>query len=236
MRNILIADAAHPLALERIGEGLSMPGKQSDKVAGAYDQGASTYVENWSGVHPWMSDARNEFERRISAGMTLLDIGCGPGHDSWYWSEKGMKTLGIDISSRTIAVAQRLYPKLAFRIFDVLELEKIGAKFDAIWMAYSLLHIAKADAPSTVQAVRYCLKPNGLFFVETSISESTSESIRPIAGLKDGNGQEIEVPYTAWSEKDLGAMLDPDFKLEWSKVYSVLPGRPKVWSGIMRRL
>lgn len=209
---------------------------QSRIVAAAYDRGAPTYAQSWSAPHPWMDESREKFGDLVSAGMTLLDVGCGPGHDSAFWTEKGLRTLGIDVSRKTIGIAHRLYPALEFQVMDVLQLGKLDRKFDAVWMAYSLLHIAKDSARDVLRAVRSCLRTGGIFFVETSIMDSTQEGFRPIAGLNDESGREIEVPYTAWSVGDLLALLKPLFAVEWSKVYAPLPGRPKIWSAILRTL
>lgn len=166
--------------------------------------------------------------------MTLLDVGCGPGHDSAYWTGKGLTTLGIDISSKTIDLARGLYPALEFQVMDALELSGLHRTLDAVWMAYSLLHIAKSSALEIFRAIRSVLDPGGLLFIETSIADHTEEAIRPIAGLKDASGQDINVPYTAWSIADLTAVLQTSFTAEWSKTYCPLAGRPDVWSAILR--
>ena len=207
---------------------------QSKIVAAAYDRGAPTYAQSWAGPHPWMAESREQFGNRVSAGMTLLDVGCGPGHDSAYWTKKGLRTLGIDVSPKTIGVARGLYPMLEFQVLDVLHLKKSGRKFDAVWMAYSLLHIARDSATDVIKSVSFSLRDGGIFFVETTVMDSTQEGVRPIAGLKDEAGQEIEVPYTAWSIDDLTTLLGSCFSVEWSKVYVPLPGRPKIWSAVLR--
>lgn len=207
---------------------------QSRAVAAAYDRGAAGYVQSWKEPHPWMAEARAEFGARVSSGMTLLDVGCGPGHDSNYWSEKGLKTLGIDLSQKTIDIAKSNYPKLNFQVMDILDLGVLKQKFDSIWMAYSLLHITKAAAADVIDLVRGHLKPNGVFFVETSIAEQTEEAPRPIKGLNDESGREIEVPYTIWSGEELEHLLSAAFLVEWSKRYDPLKGRTQIWSAVMR--
>jgi 2-polyprenyl-3-methyl-5-hydroxy-6-metoxy-1,4-benzoquinol methylase len=206
----------------------------SGTVASAYDRGSAGYAQSWTTPHPWMEECRYRFAGLVSPGKTLIDIGCGPGHDSAYWAAKGLRTLGIDISAKTIEGARRLYPALEFEVMDALELEKFYRYFDVAWMAYSLLHISRETAPAVIAAVHSRLHKNGLFFIETPILESTQESLRPIAGLKDENGREIEVPYTAWSIDDLTALLKASFTIEWTKTYAPLPARPKSWSAILR--
>jgi 2-polyprenyl-3-methyl-5-hydroxy-6-metoxy-1,4-benzoquinol methylase len=208
--------------------------KRSEVVAAAYDRGAATYAQSWSVPHPWMEEARREFGARLSAGMTLLDVGCGPGHDSNYWAGKGLTTLGIDVSGEALGVARRLYPSLEFHRVDVLDLGRLGRRFDAIWMSYCFLHIARAAAADVLDSIAASLASGGAFFLFTPIADSTQETLRPIAGLKDEAGREIEVPYTVWSIADLTALLGARFVVEWSQVSTPLPGRPSVWGAIMR--
>lgn len=213
---------------------MNATGSQSRDVADGYDRGAASYAEAWKQPHPWMAESREQFGKRVRSGMSLLDVGCGPGHDSAYWTGKGLTTLGIDISSKMIDLARGLYAALEFQVIDVIELSELHRTFDAVWMAYSLLHITKNSALDLVRAIRCVLEPEGLLFVETSITNQTEEAIRPIAGLKEATGQDINVPYTTWSIADLTAVLQTSFTVEWSKTYCPLPGRPDTWSAILR--
>ena len=183
-----------------------------------------------------MAESREKFGGLLAPGMTLLDLGCGPGHDSAYWTGKGLRTLGIDISPKTIDGARLLYPALDFQIMDMLQLGKLDRKFDAVWMAYSLLHVAKESAADVLRSVRSCLHSRGVLFIETPIMDSTWEGVRPIAGLLDESGREIEVPYTAWSVDELTVLCGDIFAVEWSKSEDSLPGRPKGWSAILRAI
>jgi SAM-dependent methyltransferase len=131
-------------------------------------------------------------------------------------------------------MAKSSYPSLDFRVADILTLRE-AENFDAVWMAYSFLHIPKASAANLVRSIGRLIKPGGVFFVETSIADATREEVRPIAGLTDGAGRKIEVPYTFWTVAELNDLLQPAFAVEWSKSYTPDDRPPPVWAGIMRR-
>jgi len=45
------------------------------------------------------------------SGAEVLDIGCGTGRISRYFSERGAKVLGIDFSAKSIEIARLQSPK-----------------------------------------------------------------------------------------------------------------------------
>jgi SAM-dependent methyltransferase len=182
-----------------------------------------------------MEASRLRFGALLAPGMTLLDLGCGPGRDSAYWTAQGLKTVGVDLSPRMIELARAAYPALDFRVHDALELPSLELTFDAAWMAYMLLHLPAAAAPRALEGLAGRLKEGAPLFIETAVGEASSESLRPVAGLADAAGRAIEVPYTIWAEPELRALLARFFTLEWSALSDPLPGRPRIFGAILRR-
>src|SRR5690349_19269218 len=90
----------------------------TNAIAAAYDLGAVAYAEAWSEPHPWLHSARISCEQQFKPGFRLLDGGCGPGHDSAYWSKRGLITRGVDISASMIDIARCNYPALDFAVAD----------------------------------------------------------------------------------------------------------------------
>src|SRR6202040_3719853 len=100
--------------------------------------------------HPWLEEERSRFASLLSAGASILDIGCGPGHDSAYFHAKGFNTLGIDISSEMICRARLEHPDCSFVVMDGLKIEDLHQSFDAVWMAYVILHIPRIEMPQMI--------------------------------------------------------------------------------------
>jgi ubiquinone/menaquinone biosynthesis C-methylase UbiE len=49
---------------------------------------------------------------RVSSGMTVLDVACGPGYVSAALKELGAVTTGIDFSEKMIAIAKGMFPDI----------------------------------------------------------------------------------------------------------------------------
>ena len=41
----------------------------------------------------------------LQAGMTVLDVGCGPGRHAVAFAKRGVRVIGVDISERFVEVA-----------------------------------------------------------------------------------------------------------------------------------
>jgi 2-polyprenyl-3-methyl-5-hydroxy-6-metoxy-1,4-benzoquinol methylase len=72
-----------------------------------------------------------------------LDVGCGEGFYSVYLASKGFDVTGIDISERAIHYARenaaKSGVKVRFLAMDMLDIGKLGEKFDFI-LEWSILH------------------------------------------------------------------------------------------------
>ena len=88
-----------------------------DKLADSYD--------NWyNSVVGSMYDRleKKVFDRLIgnhNKGKQLLEVGCGTGHWSRYFSEKGFEVTGVDISEEMIKAANiKNIPHCRFQVAD----------------------------------------------------------------------------------------------------------------------
>jgi ubiquinone/menaquinone biosynthesis C-methylase UbiE len=91
----------------------------------------------------------------------LLDICCGPGHGSAEAAARGLSVIGIDFAPAMISEAQRLFPKLEFRVGDAEALDFPDAEFDAAICGFGLLHLPHAERALT-EAFRV-LKSGGAY-------------------------------------------------------------------------
>jgi SAM-dependent methyltransferase len=67
----------------------------------------------------------------LEAGMSVLDVGCGPGRHAHELARRGMQVRGVDISARFVDIARRDAPRGAtFEKADARRLELDG-EFDA---------------------------------------------------------------------------------------------------------
>jgi ubiquinone/menaquinone biosynthesis C-methylase UbiE len=95
----------------------------------------------------------------IAKGSRLLEVGCGTGHWSRYFSGKGFEVTGIDLSEKMIDVArQKNIPNCHFEVADGRNLPFKDRSFDAA-VAITVLEFASDPKKIITEMVR-CVKNN----------------------------------------------------------------------------
>lgn len=154
----------------------------------------------------------NKFSQLIKNGGKVLDLGCGPGRDSYAFFDLGFDVVGLDFSSEMIKRAEDLkkaenQPK--FLVGDMNKLNKyfIENEFDAIWANASLLHIRRDDLPSVLQGIKKITKNNGYIWIT----------------LKNGEGRKIveENKYGKKMNREF-IFWDKDEFIDFSKQYGLV--------------
>ena len=96
---------------------------------------------------------------RVSAGMAVLDVACGPGYVSASLKQLGADPTGIDFSEKMIAIATAMFPDISFIQGNAQELPFPDARFDRVLINFGLLHVSDPEK-ACAEACRV-LKPNG---------------------------------------------------------------------------
>ncbi|HZT42497.1 MAG TPA: methyltransferase domain-containing protein [Chthonomonadaceae bacterium] len=92
-------------------------------------------------------------------GVRLLDVATGPGYVAATAAERGARAIGVDFSAAMVAEAGRRYPKVTFQEGDAEALDFSEASFDAVTIAFGLLHLARPER-ALAEAQRV-LRPGG---------------------------------------------------------------------------
>jgi len=104
-----------------------------------------------------------EFVSLLSPGNKILDAGCGGGRDTKLLHDKGLDSIGLDLSSGLIKVARKKYPNINFVEGSFLDLPFGNDSFDGIWAHASLLHLETVgDVKKALSEFQRVLKPNGV--------------------------------------------------------------------------
>src|SRR5436853_784956 len=123
------------------------------RVAEKYD---SVWASSTRQFIPALFDAAE-----VSGGMSVLDVGCGPGYVSAAAAARGAITCGLDFSKEMIGIAQRMFPKIEFQEGDAQDLPFVCATFDRVLANFTLLHVSDPKR-ACAEACRV-LKPGGKF-------------------------------------------------------------------------
>ena len=123
------------------------------RVAEKYDAVWSTSTRQF--IPPLLDAAE------VSSGMSVLDVGCGPGYVSAAAAERGAISTGLDFSKEMVAIAKRMFPHLEFREGDAQNLPFADGSFDRVLASFALLHLSDPER-ACAQACRV-LKAGGKF-------------------------------------------------------------------------
>lgn len=112
-------------------------------------------------------DAAAFFVPFLAPGMTLLDIGCGPGTITAALAGIVGTAIGVDIEPHAIAMARQLATRsgssnLSFVEADMTALPFEDGALDAVFFHAVLYHQSQAKLTKTLAEARRVLKPGGL--------------------------------------------------------------------------
>src|SRR5436190_21904625 len=68
----------------------------------------------------------------VGPGISLLDVGSGPGYVAAAAADRGATVTGVDFSSEMVRIATNLFPTLNFRVGDAQQLPFGDGSFDRI--------------------------------------------------------------------------------------------------------
>ena len=125
-----------------------------------YNQNADAFIAGTQNAD--MSEHYRFFLKHITPGGKLLDLGCGSGRDSAYFSALGFDVTAIDGSDELCKRVKENYgiEVLCMRFEDIT----FQSEFNSVWACASLLHVQKADMPNILAKVSESLKPGGVLY------------------------------------------------------------------------
>jgi SAM-dependent methyltransferase len=132
----------------------------------AYGPGPAALRDGWA-KEEFKAQERRRFLDLLRArdAASLLAVGAGPGQDSLYFQEQGLRVLCTDLSPDMVERCQA--KGLDARVADFLSLGVSPASFDAVYALNCLLHVPTPDMPRVLRAISEVLVPGGLLYVGT---------------------------------------------------------------------
>ena len=140
----------------------------------SYDQVAAEYAEKFKDemdYKPFDRDCLDRLAREVESLGPICDLGCGPGQIARYLHRQGVNTLGVDLSPRMIAEAQRLNPDIPFHQGDMLSLPDADHSWGGIAAFYCIIHIPRERIVDALREMKRVLKPGGVLLVTFHIGD-----------------------------------------------------------------
>ena len=160
------------------------------------------------------------------SGKRVISLGCGSGEDSSYLKKSGAKeSVGIDISSELIKIAETSHPECEFHIMDMENLDFPDSSFDFAYSSLAIHYLEKWD--SVFKEVYRILKPNSFFLFSCGSpvryfmegSETENESINKLEISKNKITKEVTIIGDYLGRKKLTDGFGKDTVTTWCKSF-----------------
>lgn len=150
-----------------------------------YDLTAQKTADEWYKeeiLRPTIQD----FISLLPKNPRVLDLGCGPGHESMRLAQSGAQVIGIDFSEKCIAIARERCPQCRFEVQDFNSLDERYGKFEGVFACASLIHIEPTELQRVLSNIKKVLIEKGYLAVLIVEGKGISEkmSILEVEGKK----------------------------------------------------
>lgn len=133
----------------------------------------------------------------LGEGSRILDLGCGPGLYAHRLARAGVKVVGMDVSSRSIAYAREVAKaeglSVVFREGDYLK-DAFGDTYDAAMLIYEdYCALSPQQRALLLRKIREALRPGGRFLFDIA-------GLDMLAGFSEGIVHEENLMGGFWAE------------------------------------
>lgn len=145
-----------------------------DQLRKFYDLRAEEIAENWYPneiLMPTIKDFLSTFKFK----PRILDLGCGPGHESMRIHSLGAEVVGVDFSSESIKIARKRNPNCTFLLKDYFELDERIGLFDGIFSSGSIIHMSYEKLPKLFEILSHLVRNDG--YIELIIQKGKGQKI-----------------------------------------------------------
>lgn len=125
-----------------------------------YDATAQSTADEWY-PNDLLLPTIADFISLLPEKPLVLDLGCGPGHESKRLSKAGAIVTGIDFSEECIDIAKQRSPECNFIIGDIRSLNTGIGIFDGIFACASLIHIPMNELSIVLKNINSLLGKSG---------------------------------------------------------------------------
>ena len=125
-----------------------------------------------------MQNVYHPFLEYLPSGkQTILDVGCGSGRDSIFFSNQGFVVTAIDGSQNLIDLAKQTDTRIDWQCltFDEIANQNWQSQFTGIWACASLLHVPFDDLTKLLSDLILCIKPDGILYASFKYGDAERE-------------------------------------------------------------
>lgn len=132
--------------------------ENQNEIRDFYDLTAEETADEWYN-NPMLLPTIQAFISHLPEKPRVLDLGCGPGHESKRLLEEGATVVGIDFSERCIDIARERCSGARFEVMDFRNLDERFGRFDGVFAAGSLIHLSETELLKVMERITKILHP-----------------------------------------------------------------------------
>jgi SAM-dependent methyltransferase len=148
--------------------------KDSNQIKRFYNLIAEETAKNWY-PNTILLPTIKDFLSLLPEHPRILDLGCGPGHESMRLSSLGARVVGIDFSEDSLKIARQRNPACQFHLMDFFAIGDSLEFFDGIFACGSLIHVAPNQMPVLISILKKRLRKSG--YLEVIIQDGKGQRI-----------------------------------------------------------
>ena len=159
--------------------------------------------------NPMAHDRIISLKKYISgSNLKILDFGFGQGalESELYRTKQHLSLIGIDMSSKSVNKAKKIFKKWKFFVGGIEKLRKYKAHFDYIVCSEVLEHISPRYTLLTLKQFYSSLKSGGYFLISIPLNEGLEELIKK--GKNPNSHTRIYTP----------AIIKAELEISWFKI------------------
>lgn len=149
-----------------------------ESVRSAYDLACQAYARKFVNEldhKPLDRELLQQFAAIVGTERPVLDLGCGPGHTTAQLTTLGLQATGVDLSSKMIEVASRLFPQSQFEVGNFLALRHKDSSVGGILAFYCIVHLVPEQLVPAFSEMYRVLRDDGVLLLSFHVG---SEVIR----------------------------------------------------------
>ena len=191
--------------------------QHTDNLIAAYERHAAE--RDVSSPDQFKELEKREFRDRLAreSRHTLLELGCGPGHDAAQFRDAGFAVTAIDTTPAMVDLARQ--KGVEARHLDCYHLDRMAETFDAVYSMNCLLHVPNADIARVLELISERLEPGGLMYLGLWGGDD-------FEGIWEGDKYEPKRFFSFRSGRTLLDLVQERFQLEYYRRLHPRPTTP----------
>lgn len=182
-----------------------------------YSKISKIYQDTNDSIFGLLPNKINEIFTKISPGLTMLDVGCGPGVEAKIASQLGINVIGVDLAQGMVDQFKINLPNNECYLSDMRNLPLENNSVDVVFASFCLLHLDVAGGTEAIKEFKRVSRPNSKLILGLPIGDGSS-CFRVHKIAKDLNLDPIYFHY--WERDVLKKLIeDEGYKItSWEEI------------------